>query len=373
EVGRASELTRAFVRAAEAAGLCTTAKHFPGHGSTATDSHDSLPRVDRSRGELETCELVPFQAAVDAGCSLVMTAHVSYPALDPSDAPATFSAIMLQELLRDKMGFRGIICSDSLLMAGARERFASEEEMALAVLNAGVDLLLDLSEPGKVVDFLCECVAAGRLDEKRVDEAAARVAALKQRVFGKSASDTNGTTDSRASAEGESLAERVAAGAIEILKDHGHNALPFQREEPVLAILLKPFETPIEPLEQPLARELRERFRDVKYVQLGPKADASAYESAIELLRGAKQLLIAVIVRPAAWYAFGLQDEQSAFVRQVTSDRNDVVLASLGVPYVLSDYPRAGVRICTYSDVPASQRALAEFLLNLSNPSGADL
>ena len=101
----------------------------------------------------------------------------------------------------------------------------------------------------------------------------------------------------------------------------------------------------------------------MKYVQLGPNADAAAYEAARELAASAKQLLVAMIVRPAAWHAFGLRPEQSEFVRQLTRERDDVVLASLGVPYALEDYPEAAVRICTYSDVPVSQQALAEFLL----------
>ena len=100
--------------------------------------------------QLRERELVPFQAAIDAGCSLVMTAHVAFPQIDPSGVPATLSPIILQQLLRGEMGFEGVVCSDSLLMAGVRDRFEREEEMALAVLNAGVDLLLDLEEPVKV-------------------------------------------------------------------------------------------------------------------------------------------------------------------------------------------------------------------------------
>src|SRR5205807_132505 len=102
DAARATELTRAFVVAAEAAGLCTTAKHFPGHGDTEHDSHDSLPSVLRTLEQLQACELPPFQAAIDAGCSLIMTAHVAYPALDPSGAPATLSPVMLQGLLRQQ-------------------------------------------------------------------------------------------------------------------------------------------------------------------------------------------------------------------------------------------------------------------------------
>jgi beta-glucosidase-like glycosyl hydrolase len=357
---RAAELAATYVVAAEAAGLRTTAKHFPGHGDTHQDSHDALPSVPRSLEQLSACELRPFQAAIDAGCSLVMTAHVAYPALDPSGIPATLSRPILDGVLRQRLGFRGVICSDSLIMAGVRDRFANEGEMALAVLSAGVDLLLDIDDPERVVEFLSDCVERGTLDERRVDEAFARVWALKQRTLLQSLYPPTGDQQL---GEPSALAQQVARGAIRI-QGAGTN-LPLKFDRPMVAILLKPFETPIDPPEQPLAAALRSQFRDVAYLQLGPSADAAEFDKAGQLARSVEQVLIAMIVRPAAWHAFGLQPEQSAFVRRITSE-HDVVLASLGVPYALDDYPNATVRICTYSDVPVSQQALAELLLHTS-------
>jgi beta-glucosidase-like glycosyl hydrolase len=357
---RAAELSAAYVTAAEAAGLRTTAKHFPGHGDTHQDSHDSLPSVARSLDELEACELVPFRAAVNAGCSLAMTAHVAYPAIDPTGTPATLSRTILQTVLREQLGFRGVVCSDSLLMAGVRDRFATEHEMALAVLTAGVDLLLDVNDPAKVVDYLSGCVERGTLNRHRVDEAFGRVWALKKRAFAKQAERTPiGVEPS--TAESAQLAKHVARGAIQVIGG-ASAALPCDRDAPLVAVLLKPFETPIDPAEQPLAAALREHFREVQYLQLGPRSDAGAFEAAYQTARGAKQLLLAMIVRPAAWHTFGLRPEQKEFVQRLTNGR-DTILASLGVPYALNDYPQATVRICTYSDVPVSQQALAEFLL----------
>lgn len=360
---RAASLTRAYVTAAETAGLYTTAKHFPGHGETERDSHDSLPSLPLSIEQLRQRELIPFQAAIDAGCALVMTAHVAFPAIDPSGAPATLSPIMLKDLLRGEMGFKGVVCSDSLLMAGVRGQFDREEEMALAVLNAGVDVLLDLEEPEKAIDYLCECVESDRLTLERVDEAFDRLWALKQRMFTREA-DSPGSSDAQSNANAAVLAKRIATGAIKVNGNSGRPALPFDPDVSTGAILLKPFETPIEPPEQPLGGELRARFRDARYLQLGPKADAAAYESARELARRAKQLAVVVIVRPAAWHAFGLRPEQKAFIRELIGERDDIVLACLGVPWALDEYPEAAIRICTFSDVPASQQALVELMLN---------
>lgn len=351
DVERASQLVATFVDAVESRGLLTTAKHFPGHGDTALDSHATLPAVTHSRERLAACELPPFQAAIDSGCSLIMTAHVAYPALDPSGTPATLSSAILQNLLRDEMAFDGVVCSDSLLMAGVRDWFEMEGELARATLMAGVDLLLDVNDPVVVADYLCKCVANGSLDEARIDEALRRVLRLK--------APHNNILPDKPSLES---AERIAQRAVQLFANGDNSPLPLDANQSLGVILLKPFESHLDPPEQPLAAALRERFKDVMYAQLGPSSDAAAYEAAEELVGNASQLLVAVIVRPAAWHKFGLLPNQAEMAHKLLNRRGGV-LASLGVPYVLDDFPEAAARICTYSDVPVSQRALAEFLL----------
>jgi beta-glucosidase-like glycosyl hydrolase len=245
-------------------------------------------------------------------------------------------------------------------MAGARDRYANEGELALTALNAGVDVLLDLQDPGAVIDHLTGCVEGGTLDAATIDAAYERVQALKRRIFGTS---HGSGTQLRGVMSPAELGWQVARGAIKVSGDAGLR-LPFAATEPITAILLKPYETHLEPPEQPLADALRRRFNAVHYIQLGPNVDAGAYESAAALASKSKQLLVAMIVRPAAWHSFGLRPEQAKLLKRVLSQRKDAVIASLGVPYVLEDYPEAAVRICTFSDVPVSQEALADFLVN---------
>jgi beta-N-acetylhexosaminidase len=362
---RAAELTAMYVRMAEMSGLLTTAKHFPGHGDTHQDSHDSLPSVAKSLDELRKCELLPFQAAIDAGCSLIMTAHVAFPEVDPSGLPATLSPLLLKNVLRDEMGFEGVVCSDSLLMAGVRDLFDSEGEMALAALNAGVDLLLDIREPVACVDFLSRCVAGGKLTEERIDEALGRVWSLKAKAFGAAPPAlprprgdwVEGVSDEQLASI---LAFTSAQSAIEV-GGQRRELIPLDPAKGLVAILLKPFATAIDPPEQPLATALRERFDDTSYFELGPTANGAQFAAAREAALTAPQLLIAMVIRPAAWHVFGLLAHQAEFARSLAAARPAVV-ASLGVPQALDDYPSAAVRICTYSDVPASQQALAELL-----------
>jgi beta-N-acetylhexosaminidase len=135
-----ADFVAAFVRGAAAVGLRTCAKHFPGHGSTGKDSHVAAPRVPRSREALEACDLVPFRAAIKAGVPAVMTAHITFPALDP-DVPASLSERVIGGLLRTELGFPGVVVSDDLEMAGVAWNRPLESS-ALAALRAGSDLLI---------------------------------------------------------------------------------------------------------------------------------------------------------------------------------------------------------------------------------------
>jgi beta-glucosidase-like glycosyl hydrolase len=361
ETQQVADLTAEYVKLAEAAGLATTAKHFPGHGDTYQDSHDSLPSIERTLDELRQRELRPFQAAIDAGCSLIMTAHIAFPRIDASGLPATLSPVFLENVLRKEMGFCGVTCSDSLLMAGVRDRFPTEGELALAALKAGVDVLLDFEDPVAVLGYLVQSVANSALDERRVDQALERVLTLKKRVFARPPAPLSVAMSSNKESF-DARAKDAARAAIALLHSN-RPTLPLDVAEPTVVVLLKPFETAIEPPEQPLGAALRSVFRHVKYLQLGPRADETEYETAFDISREAHQLVVAMIVRPAAWHAYGLRPEQTKFVHQIIGEREDVVLVSLGAPYAVDDYPRAAVRVCTYSDVPVSQQALVEFLV----------
>ncbi len=169
----------AAFRATRAVGLLTCGKHFPGHGDTAKDSHLELPVVDRPRSALAKTELVPFRRAVAAGIPMMMTAHVVYPSLDPA-RPATLSRAILTTLLRGRLGFRGVVCTDDLGMRAIADHYAPGEA-AVAAIAAGVDLLLYCHRQDDLrtaVDAVERAVVERRLPEKRIDDAYRRVVAL---------------------------------------------------------------------------------------------------------------------------------------------------------------------------------------------------
>lgn len=152
----------AWIEGCQSAGALACAKHFPGHGRTTTDSHAELPVVSASAELLEGEDLRPFREAIDAGVASVMSAHVAFPALDPSGAPATLSGSILRGLLRDRLGFEGLVVTDALIMAGVLQN-ETEPRASVRALAAGVDLLLYPEGIEAVVDAIHAAVASGEL------------------------------------------------------------------------------------------------------------------------------------------------------------------------------------------------------------------
>ncbi|MFC5291326.1 glycoside hydrolase family 3 protein [Actinokineospora guangxiensis] len=158
--------------------VSSSAKHFPGHGDAATDSHTGLPRIDRSAEQWRAVDLPPFRAAVAAGIDSIMTAHIQFPSLDPSGVPATLSRPILTDLLREELGFDGLIVTDALGMQGVREMF-DDAEIPVMALEAGVDQLLMPADFPLAYDAVLDAVRSGRIAEARIDESVRRV--LKQK------------------------------------------------------------------------------------------------------------------------------------------------------------------------------------------------
>ncbi len=358
---RVAQLVRAFVRGCQAGGLLSTAKHFPGHGNTHEDSHHALPTVRGDQSALSQCELVSFRAAIDAGVPLIMSAHVRYPAWDDTGAPATLSEPILIDLLRTELGFKGAVVSDSLLMEGVKSQCDGEGELALRALLSGIDILLDVAEPNETLSSLEQAVEDGRLPSQRVDEALTRIWNLKQQMFEK---QPPGGIDSL-SEKTEALVHRVASESIRVIGPQ-HEPDKFDPSVKTCAILVRPYESHLDPPQQPLGAALNQFTNNCEYHELGPNSLPADFQRAFAAAEHVEQVLVAIIVKPAAWHAFGLLAEQQLFVEQLIN-RQPCVLASLGTPEALHRFDGATQTLCTYSDVPASQRALANLLLGMSS------
>ncbi len=161
-----------------AQGVSATAKHFPGHGDTSTDSHYGLPVIDHTREEWEQLDEPPFRAAVEAGIDSIMTAHIVVPSLDPSEDPATLSKPILTGLLRERLGYDGVVVTDSLQMEGVREKYG-DDEVAVRAFLAGADQLLMPMDMDVAYEAVQEAVASGRIPAERLDQSVERILRMK--------------------------------------------------------------------------------------------------------------------------------------------------------------------------------------------------
>ena len=158
--------------------ISATAKHFPGHGDTATDSHTGLPVITHTRAQWDAIDAPPFKAAIAAGVDVIMSAHLLVPALDPSGDPATLSKPILTGILRDELGFKGLIVTDSLAMQGVRDKYGDAEVAVRAVL-AGADLLLMAPDMDTAYNAVLAAVRSGRISHQRLDDSVRRILTLK--------------------------------------------------------------------------------------------------------------------------------------------------------------------------------------------------
>lgn len=207
----------AFCEGVAQGGGIATAKHFPGHGSTPVDSHESLPTVDLSWERFEREDLTPFAAAIRAGMPSIMAGHLAIPALDPTPGlPASLSRVALHDLLRKKLGFRGAVVTDALVMGGVKGSFP-EDDLALLALHAGSDVLLMPVRPLPAARRIEAAIRCGELPEARLDEAFSRIESLRTLASSKIPTDRD-----------ETLASDLATAAISITRPRNNG-----KEKPV--------------------------------------------------------------------------------------------------------------------------------------------
>ena len=178
-----ADMVRAEVEGFLGQGMLCCAKHFPGIGAAAGDSHDDAITIEKTIDELQETDLVPFKAAIEAGVPLIMVGHLNLPNIISDGVPAPLSAVVVQDLLRDTLGYAGVIVTDSLSM-GAITNYYTPAEAAVAALKAGCDIPLMPERFGEAYQGVLDAVAAGDLTEERIDESVTRILAAKQRTIG---------------------------------------------------------------------------------------------------------------------------------------------------------------------------------------------
>src|SRR6516164_9359157 len=230
------EMAAAYFEGAHEFGMLTTAKHFPGHGDTDTDSHLVVPRVNGDRAHLDTIELPPFQAAIKAGVDAVLVAHVAVPALDPDPKRvASISPPIITGLLEQQMGFHGLVVTDALVMDGLMKMFpeggaAASSRAAVEAVKAGNDVLLIPADLGAAYTGVLNAVHSGEISESRIDSSVLKILRAKASVGLNQARLVDFNAVNQVIAKPESLitAQRIADSAVTLVRDN-KQVIPLQR------------------------------------------------------------------------------------------------------------------------------------------------
>ena len=371
--GMVGRMGAAFIRGLRHGGMLATAKHFPGHGDTGTDSHIALPVSSAARGRLDSVELVPFRAAVASGVDAVMSAHIAMEGLTGSDTPATLSAAVLDTLLRGRLAFHGLIVTDALNMGAIVSRYGASQAVVMA-LEAGADILLMPADPAAAIDALVEAVHRGDVREERIDSSVARILAAKARVglFRRRTVDLAAIPRSVGSAAHETLARDVTARTLVLVKD-SLAQVPLGLEQRLRVLVVACGDEGDTRVGVQLAAALRAGgAARVQMLRLFPASGPASYDSVRAAVPGASAVVVAVAARPMAWRpsAVNMPDSLAALVQQLSRAGVPLVTVAFGSPYLLNQVPGTPAYLVAWSDNDDAERAAADAMLGRIGISG---
>lgn len=378
-----ARMTAAAVRGLQEHGSVATLKHFPGHGDTRLDSHRSLPTVTRQRAELAKIDLPPFAAGIEAGAKIVMTSHIIFSALDP-ERPATLSPLILGDLLRGELGFKGLIVSDSMNMRSMKRNY-DPADAAIQAFKAGVDLMMlaeehydhdagrYLENQRTLIRSVIRSVEEGLISAERVDDAVFRVLRLK-REAGFSTDPLPESATAVGSPANRAVELELARRAVSVLRDR-NALLPINAKAPISLINTS----------NRSAYAVLTQTRGIGPNQAKPAFDIFAQALAAKCNRltviaaedfdldaiPAAGPVIAVTENytlPGMDFDQSLQRQILRALREAAGER--LIVVALRDPYELADHPDIGTYVCGFSFRPSAAQAAAEVLLGELKGSG---
>ena len=386
------DFVSAYVRGAHSAGLLTTAKHFPGHGDTATDSHLGLAQVTGDRARLESVELPPFRKAIEAGVDSVMVAHVSVPALDSSpNAVATISPEIVSHLLKQQLHFPGIVITDALDMGALTRLYVSDiGREAVDAFKAGNDMLLIPPDLEAAYQAILKAVQSGEIPPSRVDESVLKILRVKASLgLNKARLVDLSALDSKIGVpQNVALAQEMADAAITLVRQNGaalpikrtgttDSRLPYQTLGEVRNQLLVVIVSDDVRLEagRVLERQIKMRVPDANVIYTDEQLAAVMSLDIVRAAGEAAKIVVAVYASPTAGKMIrtnsGVRnslslggDSTSLLLQILRSQVQKTILVAMGNPYLAKDFPEVQNYLCTFSAAPVSEVSAVKALFD---------
>ncbi|VAX34154.1 beta-N-acetylglucosaminidase, partial [hydrothermal vent metagenome] len=324
-----------YVRVLEGAGLISCAKHFPGHGDSCTDSHISLPVINKPFRDLKDTDILPFKEAVNAGVSSVMVGHLGIPAIDPG--PATLSKRIITGLLRNELSFDGLILTDALSMDALQD----VGNIPARCIKAGVDILLHPADADSTVGELAEALKAGEIDEGQVDTAVDRILRVKMRIRSREKRGLDYRENALLSSQITDMSITLVNGSPGVLplKDSGRTCIVFAGDDDYGK-------------DSPLRNF---SGNDVKVFHIK--------ELEGDKMAGLDTAVFAIFGSIAAWKgSSGIEEEEKGRIKELIKRAKKSIVVSFGSPYVLRHFSEADMLIAAYSVSRQAQRSVVRCL-----------
>ena len=363
------QMAVAYMKGIQAGGMLSTAKHFPGHGDTATDTHLDLAVIEHPRSRLDAVELVPFKAVIAAGIDAVMSTHIRLPALDPTEGlPATLSRPILTGLLRTELGFSGLVFTDSMSMLAISRRFGNEKAAAMAVA-AGADVVLDPPDPEAALRGIREAVDRGDIPREQLDRSVERLLRAKA-LLGLHRARTVDVEAVPAGLGGRSrhaVAVEIASRAMTLAKDD-RAQVPLRLKAGARVLVLSMIDYATGWREGAPGRvfvpELKKRFADVTAIEVSDRATAAEMDLVRALARRSDAVVAATYVRIASSSGrMGLGEAQVTLLERLAADATrPFVAVAFGSPYVGDLAPRVPALLLAYDWTDAPEAAAVRAL-----------
>ena len=394
------QMAAAYIEGAHQFGMMTTAKHFPGHGDTDTDSHLSVPVVNNDRQRLDAVELPPFEAAIKAGVDAVLVAHVLVPSLDPDpNRVASISPSIVTGLLRQQMGFQGLIVTDALQMNGLMKLFPEgslgSARAAVAALKAGNDVLLIPADIDAAYNGVLNAVRSGEISQSRVDQSVLRILRAKASVGLNRARlvDINAVNQIVAKPESLQMARKIADGSVTLVRDN-KQVLPLQRTRPgtnpasaayhvagdahdrVLVLIFS--DDSRSESGRLLDQQVRRRVADARVMYVDVRSAAGLTPTVMSAVERADKVVVAIYEVPVSGKvvaetpghgnSIAVQSASASLLQQVLhTAANQTAVVAMGSPYIISQFPEVQTYLCTYSNVKASEMSAVKAMFG-ENP-----
>lgn len=354
EPAQVSALGAAFIEGVQSVGVMATAKHFPGHGDTEIDSHLALPVIKADRARLDSVELAPFRAAIRANVAAVMSAHIALPAIAGDSTPATLVPAVLHDLLRDTLGFRGLVVTDAMDMRGIGAGY-SVETSAIRAIQAGADILLMPPDVPLAINAITAAVQRGDIPAERIAASVKLILEYKLRtgaiqrplVSLDSLRETVGRSAHRAQSQA------IADAAVTLLRDDDRQ-LPLHTGAPTLVLTFSG--------ENDLAagrtftNELRLSMARMRSARINPGTPRQRLDS---LLQPNERVVVATFVRTIEGEGrFAVGEHIASWIDSVAMVR-PVTVVAFSNPYVLREFPWVGAYVATFGRGEAVERAAA--------------